>query len=220
MRKVLLSVLSAAALSAAFGATASVALAAEGAVTVSAGTTAYTASQTSSGHTFTMVGGRVWSCSNVSFTGAVTHGSKSFTAAPGYSGCAAKVGGNTLPMTVATTGCDFVVSDMTPAAAGTWAAKTDIACPAGQAIHIIVYSSEANHTSGTRLCEYTWGPQSLTGVHVTDSGSGNLTTTATGVAIATTRTFGSIANCGEASFNTLLTGSTVMTPSSGSIFVD
>lgn len=220
MRKLKVIGLSALAVLAVSAVSASAAQAAEGTAVVSAGTTAYTATQVGGGHTFTLVGGRVLSCSTATFSGNITNGAKTVTATPNYAGCNVKVGGSTLPATVNTGTCTYTFSDLTTTAANTYAASTALGCASGD-VTIKVYSNEANHTAGTRLCEYTIEPQTgLAGVHFTDNGNGTINITASSVAVETKRVFGTNTNCGEAAFKSTYNGDTLATAANGTLGID
>jgi hypothetical protein len=196
---------------------ASAANAAEGTAVVSAGTTNFSATQTGSGTTLTLVGGRVLSCSTVTYSGSITNGAKELQATPTFDGCKLKVGASTLPVTIECTGaCRFKVRTWTRAGVH----YTTVILFQGT-LHIKAYATEANHTSNTRLCEYEIQEQSgLTGGSLTDNLNGTLDLTYTEVAIAVKRTFGTAGNCGEASFNATLNGNNLITAASGTLGID
>lgn len=215
MRKIKITCLSAIALMAIGAGSAASANAAEGTFVVTGGPAPFTSTQVGV-ETWTLPGGRVLTCETVVLTGVVTNGSKQLTGFPTYDKCHVMVGLTTLPATFNPTECDYRFSDLTTTAANTYAAKTDVVCPAEQAMHIVLYSSHANHTAGTRLCEYTIDPQTgLTGVHFTDNANNTLNVRWTEVAFHMTRTFGPIANCGESTFISKLNGDTLLTPGPG-----
>lgn len=200
---------------------ASAANAAEGTFVVSAGSSSYAATQVGVGDIWTLVGGRTLTCTTVTVSGTVANGNTTLTATPTYAGCHVMVGPTTLPATFETTGCDYRFSDLTTTGSRTYAAKTDLLCPEGQAVHVRVYANHSAHTAGTRLCEYTIDPQNgVTGAHFTDNANGTLSITWTSATFATTRTFGTTANCGEALFNSSLSGSTLMTVANGTVGLD
>jgi hypothetical protein len=97
-------------------------------------------------------------CKKAIFTGTagVTDGATSMTVHPVYSECTIFGG----PVTITTTGCDYLLKTGTPTATGGWHATTDIVCAAGSVIKIV---------SGT--CEIQVGAQTgLATSEVTNSG--------------------------------------------------
>jgi len=215
MRKLKLIGLAALAVLAVSAVSASAASAAEGTAVVTGGG-GYTATQVGT-HTFTLPGGRTLSCTNATFSGTVTNGSKTVTAKPSYTGCSAKVGETVLPATVTPTSCFFRFSHFTTTGATTYHVVAVVTCAIpGDAMHIHLYSNAANHSAGTRLCEYDVKQQTTgAGVHFTDNANNTLTITATGVGVALTRTFGTAGNCGEATSQSKYNGNTLVTPSAG-----
>jgi hypothetical protein len=75
-----------------------------------------------------------------------------------YTGCTAKVGANTLPMTFNMTGCHYLFHGGVEDAAGHFKEGTvDLTCPAGvTGPDLVIYSNAANHAAGTALCTLTW----------------------------------------------------------------
>lgn len=197
--------------------------AAEGEFLLSAGSSNYTASQAVL-HTFTLPGGRVFSCATRTYAGSLTNGDVQMTAAPTLDGCHVVVGPTvppeqTLFATAEVTECDYRFFDLTTAgAAGTYTAKTDISCPVGQGIHYKIFASHNALTAGTRLCEYTVNPQAdLTGVHFTNNFNGTLSITFTELALQVKRTFGTAGVCGEVDFVSKFNGSSTLNVGSGTL---
>lgn len=188
--------------------------AAEGTFVV-AGAGVYTATQVGN-ETFTLPGGRTLTCKTMEFSGAVANGARTLTGIPTWDNCHAKVGLVESSATVTFTACDYGFSDLTTTAANTYAAKTAIACEAGKAIHIALYTATDPHDDTTLLCEYTIDPQSgLTGVHFTDNPGNTLTIKWTEVSFAVTKSFGPVVNCGGANSTSKLKGETLLTPAAG-----
>lgn len=221
MRKVALTALAAILALGLAATSASSAKAAEGTFVVSAGTTSYTATQGLS-MAISLPGGRVLTCESVSWTGSISNGAKTLTATPSLSKCVAKVGGTTLPATVTTTGCTFKFSDLTSTEPGFWWAFAEIQCELGKDWQIKLYANAANHTAGTRLCEYTIQSQSLGGnTTFTDNADGTVTVNSLGSSLFIDRVFGTIANCGAASgFALYESGTMRATAASGTIDID
>jgi hypothetical protein len=99
-------------------------------------------------------------CKKANFTGTagVTEGATSMTVHPVYSECTIFGG----PVTITTTGCDYLLKTGTPTATAGWHATTDIVCAAGSVIKI---------ASGN--CEIQVGAQTgLATSEVTNSGGG------------------------------------------------
>ncbi len=219
LRKIKLLVLSAFAVLALSAVGASVAKAAEGTVFVSAGTTSYTSLQVGL-PTLALTGGRVLSCNTEALSGSITNGAKAISATPSYAGCTVKVGASTLPATVNTGSCTYKFSDLTTIGSDAYSASTDLVCPSGD-VSIKVYANAANHTAGTRLCEYTIKPRTLlAGVNIYDNTEGTFRIIAFNVAVLTERVFGTTANCGEASFSSYYSSDNVIWPSSGFFVLD
>jgi len=198
---------------------ASTAFASGGTATVSAGTTSYTATQTGSGHTFTLPGGRVLSCSNATFSGSITDGASTVVAAPAYSNCKVTVQEvNILPATVHMNGCtyDFTLAEKT-LGPERWHAETNVVCPAGKDIQITVFENAEKHTAGTTLCEYTIVGQKVSGVEFRNVAGGKIGILANNVGVAYTRPKGTIGNCGGASGTAFYNGDTEATAVSGSL---
>ncbi len=216
MRKLKVIGLAALAVLAVSAVSASAANAAEGTAVVSEGSTGFTATQTGTGHTFTLPGNKVLSCATATFSGTVTNGSKSVTATPNYGSCTVKVEATTLKATVTPTGCTYKFYDLTTTAANTYAAKTDLECT-GTGVHIIV----RNEADTANLCEYLVDPQTgLTGVHFTDNANNTLNIKATEVAVSVTKIFGTVGNCGGGTTVSKYNGDTVATPASGNVDID
>lgn len=219
MRRLKLVALSALAVLALSAVSASAATAAEGTVFVSAGTTSYTSLQVGL-PTLTLTGGRVLSCNTEALTGSITNGAKTISATPSYAGCTVKVGASTLPATVSTGSCTYKFSDLTTIGADSYSASTDLVCPSGD-VSIKVYANAANHSAGTRLCEYTIKPRTgLSGVNIYDNTEGTFRIVAFNVALITERVFGTVVNCGEASFFASYNSDNVIWPSSGFFVLD
>ncbi len=74
-----------------------------------------------------------------------------------YSSCTASVGAQTLPATVTTNGCDFVIHiGETKVANVSYSGTADVVCGAGESIEIHVYQQASHATS---VCTYKVGPQ-------------------------------------------------------------
>lgn len=222
MRKLKVIGLSALAVLAVSAVSASAAQAAEGTAVVSAGETAFTASQTEAGaHTFTLIGGRVLTCGVATFSGTIKNNDKTVGATPNYANCHVKVGADLLSATVNMGGCTYKFYDLTTTATDTYAAKTDLVCEGGD-VSIKVYQKEKTHTEANRLCEYTIkGQAGLTGVHFTDNNDGTINIKATSVGVSTTRVFGTNTNCGEVGpFNSVYNGDTKATAAAGTLGID
>ncbi len=216
MRKLKVIGLAALAVLAVSAVSASAANAAEGTAVVSAGSTGFTATQTGTGHTFTLPGNKVLSCATATFSGTVTNGSKSVTATPNYASCTVKVESTTLKATVTPTGCTYKFYDLTTTAANTYAAKTDLECT-GTGVHIVV----RNEADTADLCEYRMDPQTgVTGVHFTDNANNTLNIKATEVGLVMTKVSGTVGNCGGAILTTKFNGDTVVTPGLGNVDID
>lgn len=221
MRRVLVQFLAVLAAVGALVVDGSAASAAEGTFTVSTGTTSFTGSQTESGRTLTLTGGRVVRCSTATFSGTIANGSKSLHSSQAFSGCSTSVAGSILPTTFIELGCDYEQRDLTTIGPDTYSAVSDVDCPAGHPYIIVTYSSQANHTAGTRLCEYKIDSQSnLPGAEVTNNTNGTATVNLVNVPLHTTRTFGTIANCGEETFTTFDNGSVLITAGAGDFGLD
>lgn len=189
--------------------------AAEGTAVVT-GAGGFTATQ-SGLHTFTLPGGRVFSCGTRTFSGAIANGSKEITAAPTFHNCHVTVGTETLPATAEPTECVYRFYDLTTVAGNKYAAKTDIVCPAGQALHYKIYLNAENHSAGNRICEYTLKPQTeLSGVTFTDNANNTINFNFVEVNLQVSKTFGTVGNCGAATFVSKYNGDTIATPTAGS----
>lgn len=221
MRKLTLIALAALAVMTSIAYSAPAAGAATGTVSASAGATNYISTQIGAGLTFTMPGSRVLSCSTAQFSGALINGATELTASPTYDVCQVKVGEITLPATVNLFACDYRYRDLTNVSPETWSAITELACPEGQAIRILVYSNHSNHTSGTRLCEYSLFPQTLiAGVHFQDLTNNTFEVETSEFLVATKRTFGTLANCGEESGISKWNGTVLGMATMGTVALD
>jgi hypothetical protein len=112
------------------------------------------------------VGGTTLECTHVTATGTieaeVENDEVTFT--PEYTGCTAKPG--SLPVTVTMNGCAYIFhgGNVTPGEEHHFNEGTvTIECPKDKNIEIHVYSNAANHASGTSLCTYHVGPQTIGG---------------------------------------------------------
>lgn len=190
--------------------------AAEGTAVVTGGPAGWTATQIGQ-HTFTLPGGRVFSCGMRTFTGTVVNGDKELTAAPTFDNCHVTVEKQTLPATVEPTECLYRFYDLTTVEGNKYASKAAIVCPSGQALHYRLYLSAANHESGTRVCEYTLGPQTeLTGVYFIDNPNNTINIEFIEVSLLISKSFGTVGNCGLSTFVSKYNGSTVAAPAAGS----
>lgn len=201
---------------------ASAANAAEGTFVVSAGSASFTGTQTGAGNTLTLTGGRVFSCATSTISGTVANGATSVEYAEDNTECTVKVGGTTLIATENGTGCVYRQYHFTQITPHTWSSTTALICPPGATgRHITFYSSAANHAAGIPLCIDTIPPFSgIPGPHLTRNTNGTVTIAISEVSVAMERTFGTIANCGEAKFNGKLNGSDLVTPSVGTLDMD
>jgi hypothetical protein len=174
-------------------------------------------------NTFTLNEKTLW-CENVTFHATIKSATEneSVTVTPNYEACHANPG--KIPVTVNTTGCDYVFHGGEEEGAGHFInGKVDLKCPEGATgIHIFVYASAAKHTANEPLCTYTITPQSLGG----GGAAGQITYTNTpangsipndfdivaqGVVVAVERTQGSKVLCGEEKQNSTYTGAITAT---------
>ena len=90
----------------------------------------------------------------------------------------------------------------------------DLECPTGQVIEIHVYSSHANHTSGTVLCTYNISPFSNklanTYENTTTPNPDDIDVTTTAEGIGVTRVTGSALVCGAENQTAVSTGATTL----------
>jgi hypothetical protein len=108
------------------------------------------------------------------------------TVTPSYAECTAKIGEPTVPATVTTNGCDYVLQIGATTEAGKWAATTDIVCPEGAQVETHAYSSSSHATS---ICTYKLPAQTgLSGAYVKNIGGGKITLGGTVKGIKVTRT--------------------------------
>jgi hypothetical protein len=103
--------------------------------------------------------GRIVTCATAHYKSTtVTSGDSSITLTPEYSNCTSAG----LPATVTMNGCAFVFTFTAHNLGGgnhTFTAISHLECPVGKVVELHVYSSHANHTSGTSLCTYHFGAQ-------------------------------------------------------------
>lgn len=192
------------------------ATAANGTVTVSAGTTSFTAAQTGTGHTWGHAGGaETWFCNSATFAGAVSNGAVEMSMTPAYEKCEYKV--IFWPVTIETNGCIYrFVLTGTNEAGTEWNADMTLVCPEGPDVRVKTFMTEANQTEGVSWCEYTYAPQTLgAGVTVRNLAGGKLGVKFNKVLIFGTRTKGPIGFCGGAT--TSINGETEVLPSAGAL---
>jgi len=145
--------------------------------------------------------GREISCEVAKFgsSSSVPGSATELTLVPTYEKCKAVVLGVPLPATVTMNGCDYkftITKDTNPT---TFTALPHVECPAGQAIEIHVYNDEA-HTS--LKCTYVVPAQTPAGhIHLENvAGTPNdVKGTITVSGVTSTRTSGTLTNCGAAS---------------------
>jgi len=93
-------------------------------------------------------------CKKASFIGSLGAAEVAeLTLTPAYAECTA----SGLPATITMNGCDYVFHGGVGGGDQFLSGEVNIDCPAGKVIEIHIYSSAANHTSGTSLCTVTIG---------------------------------------------------------------
>ncbi len=173
-------------------------------------------------------GGRSVKCGTATLEGTIANKAAAetseVTATPTFAECTATILGNVTPATITINGCKFkLTADETTS--GTIASEgwevtgsVHIECEAGKELEIHVWQTSAKHLANeTPICTYKVAPQTPTGdldYRLTEKNaggfgtSGDIKSTLTGV--ATTRTAGTITNCGAATQAGTLTGESVV----------
>ncbi len=91
-------------------------------------------------------------CANATFHAQSNTGDNTITVTPTYSSChATGPFGETWPVTVTMSGCDYMFHLTNTK--GTFTAISDVVCPVGASITVDVYTSHNNHTANTTLCK-------------------------------------------------------------------
>ena len=162
-------------------------------------------------HSFVLSSGRAFACSTAVFDGTIENGDTEVTVTPTYSGC---LSNGTQPATVTHNGCDYRFYNGEEESPNNFTNVTvDLECDPGNVIEVHVYSSHANHTSGTVLCTYNVAP--FVGEHnntLSNTGSApdDVKVVSTVEGIAVTRVTGSALVCGNASQTATYTGVTTL----------
>ena len=164
-----------------------------------------------SDHSLTLSSSRVFTCFNVAYDGTIEDGAPEIIATPTYSGCFSN---ETQPTTVTHNGCNYRVYSGEEVGADHFnKVTTDIQCPEGKQVEVHVYSSHANHTTGTVLCTYKVHP--FTGKHNitlenTTSGIDDIDVITTVEGIVVTRVAGSALFCGPENQTGTYTGASTV----------
>jgi hypothetical protein len=167
---------------------------------------------------FTLPGNRKFECTTAKVAGTIASKAEAETSqvnlTPTYEGCTATILGNVDPATVTMNGCFYRATAATEAASGKpkedgyeYTGKAFIECPAGKSIEWHVWETSAKHlANATPLCIYVIGPQGpLSSVDykliekdwLGQASTGKLELTLS--AVATTKSTGTLTNCGAAS---------------------
>jgi hypothetical protein len=189
----------------AVGATAAQALTAD----VGAGGNTITAKQAGTGehteHSFVLSSKRTLKCNGALFEGSIVNGAKEIKVTPIYSGCFSN---GSQPTTVTHNGCKYRFYGGNEVTANHFDnIEVDLeGCSKELEVH--VYSSEANHTSGTVLCTYK--VHAFTGKtgNTAENKAPNVDLTSTVTDIKVTRVTGSALSCGAEEQTAVYTGQT------------
>jgi len=161
-------------------------------------------------HTFTTSGGQVLSCETATFTSTENNGDTSVTIVPTLKNCSAKIGSETLLVTVTFNDCDYLMHGGKEVSSTTFSeGEIDLVCPSGKVLEIHIYKSATSETE--ELCTYKVAPfvnKVANEFHNVAGSPNDVTVTSTLTGMAVTRT-GSLA-CGAASMTATYTGSTTL----------
>jgi hypothetical protein len=195
------------------------ALGANGTFTVSgAEATGYAGNQVAPGHTLTLSGERVISCTTSTLSGTIANGATEFKATPVFAGCSMKIGGSTLPVTINAYSCFWEYLLKGPSGPG-WLLWGAIKCiGGGNFIEVKVYANAASHAAGTTLCEFRITEQMAYEIWLV-SASPVVAVRSIGALLAYIRNKGTLGNCGPTEANATYNGESVLTPFSGTFAV-
>jgi hypothetical protein len=168
-------------------------------------------------HVLTVAGGRKIECAKVSSTGELAASSAALDLNTTYSECTSILAGVNVGATVNMHSCHYTLGVLN--AGPPYAGSLGIACSKeGDSIQIDVYKEGKPPLEANRLCSYAVGPQAgLKSVSLTNTGSDTergISAAFSLTGLTYTRTFGTIPNCGAASFTATYSGTTNLVASS------
>lgn len=161
-------------------------------------------------HTFTTSGGQVLSCETATFTSTEKNGDTSSIIIPTLNKCSAKIGAETLLVTVTFNDCDYLMHGGKEVSSTTFSeGEVDLVCPSGKVLEIHIYKSATSEAE--ELCTYKVAPfvnKVANEFHNVAGSPNEVTVTSTLTGMAVTRT-GSLV-CGAANMTATYTGSTTL----------
>ena len=165
-------------------------------------------------HQVALSSGRSFTCSTVVFDGTIEDGASKIEIEATLAGCFSN---GTQPVTITGNGCGYRFHGGNLETPGTHAFKdgtVDFVCPTEKVSETHVYSSHANHTSGTVLCTYNLAPftnkLANTYENTTTPNPDDILVTTTAEGITMTRVSGSALVCGPENQTSTLTGAATL----------
>ena len=162
-------------------------------------------------HTLTLSDGRSFTCGVVQLEGTVEDGDVEVGLTPTYDQCFST---GTHPMTITTNGCQYLLSGGSEVNAHSFKEATlRLVCPEEAEAEIHIYSSPANHATGTALCTYSISPftnHTANAYENTTNATHDVDVTTTASNILVKRVSGSELLCGVKNQAALYTGATTL----------